>query len=192
MLIGYSRVSTKQQDYQTQVNALQQAGCDKLFLEKESALKARPELDKALDFVREGDTFIITTLDRLGRSVHDLWTIAEHLKTKQVHLKVLNCDIDTSKPIGSLMFTMLAAMAEFERALTLKRTQEGREAAKAKGIKFGRKPTVANDVTKLEAIKADVLAAQLTMKEISQKHGISRDRIYKLVGSRESLMEKSI
>lgn len=185
MKIGYARVSTLGQDHATQLAKLQAEGCEKIFSEKQSGKSAenREQLQAALDFCREGDTLIITKLDRLARSMGDLWQIVRELEKKGVNFKVLDqAGMDTTTPTGKLMFNILGSIAEFERDLINARTSEGRAAAKAKGVKFGRKAKLTDE--QVEDIKADVKAGILSMQAIADKYGIARNSVYRLAGSK--------
>lgn len=181
--IGYARVSTTGQDYQTQVDKLLAAGCDAddIYTEKQSGKSAndREQLQKALDYVRKGDVFIITKLDRLARSTIDLCTIVKQLEEKHVAFRVLDQGgMDTTKPEGKLMFNIMASIAEFERDMINARTKEGRTAAKARGVKFGRKPKL-DDAGK-QAVLSDIAAGELSMQAIADKHGIGRKTAYRI------------
>ncbi|MFC0227950.1 recombinase family protein [Serratia aquatilis] len=138
--VGYARVSTIGQSLEAQLKALQD--CEKVFQETISGSKDdRSQLKSMLEFVREGDTVVVTKLDRLARNTRHLLEIAEFLQRKRVSLKILNLGIDTSTPTGKLMLTMIGAIATFERELMLERQAEGIAIAKAKGKYKGRKPT---------------------------------------------------
>src|SRR5919199_766598 len=138
MLVGYARVSTHDQNLDLQLDALQKAGCEKIFTDKMSGAKARPGLDDALSFLRSGDALVVWKLDRLGRSLIDLVTIINTLKEREIHFKVLTENIDTSSPMGELYFHFTAALAQFERARIRERTKAGLAAARACGRKGGR------------------------------------------------------
>lgn len=139
-IIGYARVSTAGQSLDVQLSEL--SSCTKVFQEKESGAKAtREQLALMLEFVRDGDTVMVTKLCRLARNTRHLLEIVELLDQKQVALKVLNLGIDTSTSTGRLMLTMIGAVAAFERELLLERQAEGIAAAKRKGKYLGRKPT---------------------------------------------------
>lgn len=187
MKIGYARVSTTGQDYETQLTKLKAEGCEKIFCEKQSgkSTESREQLKAALGFCREGDTLIITKLDRLARSMGDLWQIVRELDAEGVGFKVLDqTGMDTTTPTGKLMFNILGSIAEFERDLINARTEEGRKAAKAKGVQFGRKAKLGGE--QVEAVKADVTASILSMEAIGEKHGISRKTVYRIAGSKDA------
>jgi DNA invertase Pin-like site-specific DNA recombinase len=139
--VGYGRVSTNDQNPNSQQDALEAAKVDRLFLEKFTGTKAsRPELDKARASMRSGDTLVITRSDRLGRSTKDLLNIVSELEEQGIDLVVLEQRIDTKTPEGKLFFTMVAAFAEFEHGILVARTMDGLAAARARGRLGGRKP----------------------------------------------------
>lgn len=143
MLIGYARTSTVEQEagFEAQLRDLEQAGCEKVFQEQVSSVARRKELETALDFIREGDTLVVTKLDRLARSTMHLLQITEDLEGKGSHLNILDLGIDTNTPTGKLMLTMLGGIATFEREIMLERQREGIAKAKAEGKYKGRKAT---------------------------------------------------
>lgn len=151
---GYARVSTGGQTLDAQTDQLRNAGASKLFSEKESGARSdRPQLAKLIKSLKTGDCILITKLDRLARSTHDLQNILKAIQNANADFKVLDTpSLDTTNPYGKLLFDILGALAEFERSLIKSRTSEGRVKAKANGIKFGRKPKL-NHHQKLEAIK---------------------------------------
>lgn len=140
-IVGYARVSSFGQSLEIQQDKLNAFGCTRVFAEKRSGRQAdsRPELQACLLFLRDGDTLVITKLDRMARSVLDLAKIAELLKKKGVALKVLDQAIDTSTPEGRLMFSLLGAFAQFENDIRAERQADGIQNAKRKGIAFGRR-----------------------------------------------------
>ena len=154
--IGYARTSTIDQKagLEAQLRDLKAAGCKKVFQEELSSVAARrPQLDAALEWVREGDILIVTKLDRLARSVADMVAITEALRKKGVGLRILAMNLDTSTPTGKLMVNLLGSIAEFERELMLERQREGIAKAKAEGKYAGRQPTArrkAAEVLRLE------------------------------------------
>jgi DNA invertase Pin-like site-specific DNA recombinase len=156
------------------------ADCDRIFHEKVSgkSTKGRPELQNALDFVREGDVFMVTKLDRLARSVVDLASIVQKLETKKVGLVVMDQGIDTTTMYGRLQFNILAAIGEFERELIRGRSMEGREKAIACGVKFGAKPKLKK--RKIDELIRDFEAPGCSKTEIAEHYGISRSSVYRL------------
>jgi DNA invertase Pin-like site-specific DNA recombinase len=186
MKIGYARVSTTGQDYETQLSKLQAEGCEKFFSEKQSGKSAdnRAELQRAIEFAREGDVLVITKLDRLARSMGDLWAIVRELESKGVAFKVLDqAGMDTSSATGKLLFNILGSIAEFERDLINARTSEGRQAAKAKGVKFGRKEKL--NAEQIAAMKNDFEDGVLSREAIAKKYGIARNSVYRLANTEE-------
>lgn len=144
MKIGYARVSSIGQNLDTQIQKLKEYGCEEIFMEKRSGKdrKGRIELERALEYVRSGDEFIVAKLDRVARSVIDLNNILHLLNEKNVSFKALNTDIDTSTSHGKLLFNILGSIAEFERELIKERQKDGIENAKTNGVKFGRKKKI--------------------------------------------------
>ena len=140
MRLGYARVSTDEQTLTGQCQRLSIAGCEKLFEEKISgAARNRPKLEKLIDQLRKGDILVVTRLDRLARSTSELLRIAERITEKKAGLQSLDEPwADTTSPSGRMIMTVFAGIAEFERTLILSRTQEGRLAAQARGVAFGR------------------------------------------------------
>ncbi|WP_240207732.1 recombinase family protein [Vibrio sp. CyArs1] len=143
MLIGYMRVSTKDQDLEIQEQALLKAGCEEIFGGKYSGKSQTngEELQAVIDYSRKGDTVVVTKFDRLGRSITQVLRAVEALKSKGVHIVSLNDRVDTrdESPMSSAMMQLLAMFAELEHSMIVSRTTEGRVAAKNKGVKFGRK-----------------------------------------------------
>lgn len=179
MIVAYARVSSLGQDHSSQIDRLQAAGAEKIFSEKQSGLdKDRPELSAALEFVRDGDTLIITKLDRLARSAAHLHQILELLDKKGVGFKVLDDSaLDTTTRTGKLMFGILASMAEFETALRKERQLEGIARAKARGETGGRPKTV--DEAAIRALKA----TGKTIPEIMKATSVSRAAVYRALQS---------
>ncbi|HAU0345706.1 TPA: recombinase family protein [Legionella pneumophila] len=142
-LVGYARVSTIDQNLDIQLEALNSAGCKKIFSEKKSGAskKDRTALDECMEYIREGDTLVVTRIDRLTRSILDLQTLLHYLKEKSIHLKALEQPVDTSNASGKFFLDMLGVFAEFETNLRRERQLEGIERAKCEGKYKGRKPT---------------------------------------------------
>lgn len=161
-IIGYGRVSSTGQSLDVQAEQLRAAGCKKIFEEKVSGTsqKGRAQLAIALDYVREGDVFVVTRLDRLARSMSDLRDIIDRLMAKGVEFRAIQQGaIDTSTSGGRLMLNMLAAVAEFETDLRRERQREGIDKAKAAGVYRGRPKTIAVDEV-LSLLKAGVGPAE--------------------------------
>ena len=179
--IGYARVSSIGQSLEVQLDKLRD--CDKIFQEKRSGKQTdnRPELLKALDYVREGDSLVISRLDRMARSVIDLAKIAERLQKKSVALKVLDQSIDTGTSEGKLMFHMLSAFAEFENDIRRERQQDGIAKAQANGVRFGRKPVLSDDqqVT-IRRLRED---EGFTIAQLMERFQIGRTTVYRALGS---------
>lgn len=174
--IGYARTSTLDQraGFEAQITALELAGAKKIYKEQVSAVGKRMELAKALDFVREGDTFLVTKLDRLARSLKHLTEIVDLLNNKGVMLRVLDIGLDTGTPTGKLMLNMLGAVAQFEREMMLERQREGIAKAKADG-KYKGRPCSIDHVSVNNLIREGK-----SVKEIQAELGISRASIYRL------------
>jgi DNA invertase Pin-like site-specific DNA recombinase len=172
---GYARVSSLTQDTDIQVSKLKEAGCSVIRTEKVSGSSrdGRTELAILLDFIANGDTLVVHKLDRLGRSTRDVLNIVHELDQKGAYLKVLDRDIDTSKPEGRLILTVLSMVSEMELAHIKERQRLGIEAAKIKGIYKGR-PT-AIDTDKLLELKAQGVGAT----KIAQALGCTRSAVYK-------------
>ncbi len=187
MRIGYARVSTAEQSYGLQLDALRAEGCEKIFKEKVSGSKSeRKELAKMLDHVRAGDEIIIWKLDRLGRSLPHLVSLVKELNEKGIGLKSLNDPIDTSSSQGRLIFNIFASLAEFERELIRERTIAGLKAARARGRTGGRKPGLSEDKEKT-AMAAELLYKEgfLSISEICSKLSISKPTLYKYLRLRK-------
>ena len=181
MKVGYARTSTLEQQagLDAQLRDLKAVGCEKIFEEQVSAVGKRPQLEAALDFIREGDTLLVTKLDRLARSTQHLLEVADRLKAKGADLCILNLGADTSTATGRLMFTVIGAVATFERELMLERQREGIAKAKADGKYRGRKPTARARSAEIAALKADGVRPV----EIARQLGIGRASVYRILES---------
>lgn len=176
--LGYARVSTHEQSLDSQVDALKQAGCERIYCDRISGTKAeRPELDRLRDVLRPGDTLVLWRLDRLGRSLRDLITWTDWLSQSGVALHSLTEQIDTSHPAGKLTFHLFAALAEFERNLIRERTMAGLQAARARGRNGGRPPKL--DSTGIRQLKALHKDHSLSIREICQRMGIGKTAFYR-------------
>jgi DNA invertase Pin-like site-specific DNA recombinase len=174
---GYARVSSSDQDLSVQLDALNAVGCDLIREEKISGTSrnGRTELETLLAFLREGDTLVVTRIDRLARSVKDLQDIVHELKAKGVALKATEQPIDTSTPAGKAFLDMLGVFAEFETALRRERQMEGIAKAKAKGVYKGRKRDLPRDA--ILAAKADGVSPSA----IATRLGIARSSVYRVL-----------
>ncbi len=180
MLIGYARVSTHEQNLHLQQDALKEAGCKKILVEQVSGVAtARPELDKALEMLREGDTLVVWRLDRLGRSLKHLIELTGDLEERKVGFRSLQESMDTSSSGGKLIFHVFGALAEFERNLIGERTQAGLAAARARGRKGGRPKRL--DEKKRKAVIQLYNERQHTVNEICQMMGITKPTLYSYV-----------
>lgn len=179
-LVGYARVSTKGQLLDRQIHALTEAGCIRIFSDKKSGKNAeRQELWKALDFLREGDTLVVPSLDRLGRSIQDLIAIVSGLRKRGIGFTSLHEVLDTTTPGGRLVFHVFAALAEFIRELIVLGTNEGLDAARARGARLGRPPAMTDEQVRHAR---DLLARpENTVTSIAKLLGVSRHTIYNYV-----------
>jgi DNA invertase Pin-like site-specific DNA recombinase len=143
VILGYARVSTDDQNLDAQLDALKAAGAGRVFADKISgSLRKRPELDRLLDQLRDGDVVVVTKYDRLARSLRDLLEIVEAIRSKGAGFRSLAEDIDTTTPAGRLVFHVFASIAQFERERISERTREGLEAARKRGRVGGRPPAL--------------------------------------------------
>lgn len=176
-VFGYARVSTEQQNLDWQIDALKKYGCDIIFNEKMTGTKKeRPELSKMIDRMTEGDTVVIESLSRLGRSTKDLIELTELFQGKGVHLVSLKEAIDTSTSTGKLLFTLMSAIAQFERDVIADRTREGLRSARARGRIGGRPETNPDAVRK--AVKL-YNTKQYSIKEIEDLTGVKKSTLYR-------------
>jgi DNA invertase Pin-like site-specific DNA recombinase len=179
MLIGYARVSTHEQTLNLQRDALEKAGCNKIFTDTASGAKAeRKGLDEALAYVRSGDTLVVWRLDRLGRSLPHLITTMTDLEQQGIGFKSLTENIDTTTSGGKLIFHIFGALAEFERNLIRERTTAGLTAARARGRRGGRhKALTGRKLT----IAQDLYDRRHPIQEILQTLKISRATLYRSI-----------
>jgi DNA invertase Pin-like site-specific DNA recombinase len=185
MLVGYARISSADQKFELQDDALSDAGCARVFHETASGtLKDRPMLAAALDFIREGDTLVVWKLDRLARSVKQLIDTIEHLHKRGIGFRSLTESIDTTTAGGRLIFHVFGALAEFERAIIRERTIAGLEAARSRGRKGGRPRALSEEG--LLAAKALLQDGRLTVVEVAGQLGISEATLYKYIPSPRS------
>lgn len=170
--IGYARVSTTDQNLDRQLDLLGAQGCERIYQEKMTGTKTnRPEFEKMLSALREGDTLVVESFSRLSRSTKDLLEIVERLTQMNVNLISLKEQLDTTTATGRMMLTMLSALSQFERDIIAERTKEGLKAARVRGRKGGRKP-VGDEETKRRAISL-YEANAMTNPEIAKVSGVS-------------------
>lgn len=181
MRIGYGRVSTRDQNPDAQEDALRNARCDEVLIDKASGkLARRPELDKALMVVRSGDQLVITKLDRLGRSLENLLQLSKELQRRHIDLIVLDQGIDTSTAVGRMFFQILGAIAEFEHALMSERTMEGLAAARARGRTGGQKAKLTPRQARIAQEMYE--SGDHTVQQIADEFGVTRPTIYRHIG----------
>lgn len=189
-IVGYARTSTLEQvaGFEAQLRDLKAAGCTKLFQEQVSSVAKRQQLEAVLEYLREGDTLIVTKLDRLARNVAHLGQLVAILKDKGVNLRVLDLGLDTGTPTGELILNMMGAVAQFERQMMLERQREGIAKAKADGKYKGRAPTAMKQASRVHELAAKgvqraEIALRLGVSERSVYRTLSKTQIYQ--GSRE-------
>ena len=178
MRIGYARVSTGDQSTALQLKALKESGCERIFQETASgAQRDRPQLARAIEFVRSGDSVVVWKMDRLARSLKQLIDTVEDLGNRGIGFLSLTENIDTSTPGGKLIFHVFGALAEFERGVIRERTMAGLDAARREG-RIGGRPRALGDKD-IKAAKALMAAGDISMTEISKRLGISPATLYR-------------
>ena len=182
MIVGYARVSTKDQKLDLQMDALNQYGVEKIYSEKMTGTKFdRPQLQEMMKYLREGDTVVVWKLDRIGRSMKDLIAVVGEFQSRGVNFVSLKENIDTGSATGKLIFGIFASLAEFERDIISERTRAGLEAAKARGHKPGRKFT---DADKVSAALKMYDSKQYSIPEILKSTGIGKTTLYRYINAR--------
>ncbi|MCC3306044.1 recombinase family protein [Sneathiella sp. HT1-7] len=179
MKVGYARTSTLEQvaGFEAQIDELGNQNCQKIYKEQVSSVEQRQELSQALDFLREGDTLVVTKLDRLARSMRHLGEIVETIRNKGAHLQILNLGVDTSNATGELVLNLLGAVSQFERQIMLERQREGIAKAKGEGKYKGRKATARAKTDKVLELKAQGASATAIAKDL----GIGRASVYRIL-----------
>jgi DNA invertase Pin-like site-specific DNA recombinase len=179
-LVGYARVSSVGQSLDVQLDKLQH--CDKIYQEKKSGASGkRPQLEACLEYVREGDTLVVTRLDRLARSTLHLCQIADEVKRKGVNLQVLDQNIDTGDATGRLLFNMLGAIAQFETEIRAERQMDGIQRAKERGVRFGRQPSLTEG--QIVELRQRRQQGEL-IKSLMKDYEISKATIYRYLDDR--------
>jgi DNA invertase Pin-like site-specific DNA recombinase len=184
MIFGYARVSTQDQNLDLQIDALKQYSVDQIFQEKMTGTKReRPQLDEMLKYLRKGDTVVVWKLDRIGRSTKHLVDLVNEFGEKGINFVSLKDGIDTSTAKGKLVFTIFAALAEFERDMISERTKAGLESARARGRNGGR-PRKDEDKVKLALKMYD--SKQYSITEIIKATGVSKTTLYRYIKKRSN------
>ena len=179
MRIGYARVSTRDQNLELQLDALNKAGCKRIFTDKLSGAQVeRPGLQEALSHLREADTLVVWKLDRLGRSVKGLVDLVNELETQKVHFQSITDGVDTKTPAGRFFFHVMASLAQMERELILERTRAGLEIARSQGRVGGRKRQMTEG--KVQAARK-LLASGTPPHEVAHSLGVSVPTLYRWV-----------
>ncbi len=179
MQVGYARVSTVDQHREHQLRDLTQRGCDKIFTDHCTGVRAsRPQLDAAMQFLRQGDSLIVWRFDRLGRSVTHLLELAASLRERGIDLVSLTEAIDTTTPGGRLVFTVFAALGAFERQLVREHTRAAIQAARERGRRWGRKSKL-HDPVFVRSAKALLADEDLSRAEVARQLRISRTTLYR-------------
>jgi DNA invertase Pin-like site-specific DNA recombinase len=183
MIVGYMRVSTDKQDMALQMDALKEAGCDKIFSDVMSGAKTeRPGLTECLKFLQRGDTLVTWKLDRVGRNLRHLVNVVHDLNDRGVGFKVLTgqgASIDTTTAAGKLIFGIFASLAEFERELIRERVNAGIKAAKARGVRFGAKRKITPSILEQARQIRETSSVRLAAKTL----GISKSALYRELGA---------
>jgi DNA invertase Pin-like site-specific DNA recombinase len=186
MLIGYARISTVEQILDLQKDALQKAGCDKIFTDTASGAKAdRKGLAEAIDHLREGDVLVVWRLDRLGRTLKQLIELINDLNDRKIGFKSLQENIDTTTSGGKLIFHIFGALAEFEREVIRERTSAGLGSARARG-RVGGRPKGLDNPERINRLYSLYDSKQYTMDDIVEMVGVKRSTIYKYLKERRS------
>ncbi len=181
MLIGYARTSTLEQKagLEAQRESLSAIGCERVWEEQTSSVSLRESLRDAVGFCRDGDTLVVTKLDRLARSVRHLGEIIEELDDKNVGLRILDLGLDTTNATGKLMLNVLGSVAQFEREMMLERQREGIAKAKAAGKYKGRRPTAREKAQEI----TDLSAQGVSKREIAKRLNVSERSVYRVASS---------
>jgi len=186
MIIGYARVSSKDQNLQLQIDALNEQGCEQIFKEKMTgSIKERPKLIELLYQLRKGDVVVVWKLDRLGRSIKDLISLVNEIQEKGAEIKSIKDNIDTNTASGKLTFHLFAALSEFERDIIRERTFAGLKAARARGKVGGRKKGLSQKAEQTAIIASQLYIEEvLSIREICEQLSISKPTLYRYLRHR--------
>lgn len=187
-VVGYARVSTREQHLRLQIDAIREHGVDRLVIEKQSGVKHRPKLEKLLKELRTNDTLVIWKLDRLGRSAVELLTLSEQFTKDGINFVSITDQVDTTTPVGKMQFGLLALVAQMEREILIERTRAGLDAARRAGSSLGRP---AADPQKLARAFSLYASDNISVSEISKITGLGRSTIYKYLKQRRANDEKN-
>ncbi len=182
VFVGYARVSNEEQNLDLQIIALKEAGCIKIFKEKQSGknIDDRPVFKELLKFLRKDDVLVVWKTDRIGRSLKDLVNLVEELKEKGIGIKSTTQGmLDTTEPCGEMIFNLFSMLAQYERSLLIERTNAGLAAAKARGQKLGRKKLLSDE--EINMVKSLVENPEISIKDICKKYNIGRTTLYRYV-----------
>jgi DNA invertase Pin-like site-specific DNA recombinase len=177
MLVGYARVSTIEQDTAMQLDALKAAGVHNIYQDKSSGVGPRPQLHLVLRRLRPGDTLVVWKIDRIARSLSDLLDIIQRVRNAGASIRSLTEPIDTSSSIGEFTLQILGAVAQLERSLIIQRTTAGIHAARARGVRWGRRP-ILSEAEQREV--AELVHSGMSPSAIAPAYGISRPLVYRL------------
>lgn len=181
--VGYARVSTRDQSLDSQIDTLKDYGCERIFSEKVSGRKyKRTELDKCLEYLREGDILVIYKLDRLGRTTKQLIELSQWLEQNNIDLHIIDMNINTKDAMGKMFFTMMSAFAELEANLLSERTKKGLASARARG-RVGGRPRLPEH--KRSEIRYLYNVQKLTGQEVAEKTGVTKTTVYRIVNEAE-------
>ena len=180
MLVGYARVSTLDQNPEMQIDALKEAGCEKIFIEKSSGAKDdRPQLKETLEYIRSGDTLVVWKLSRLARSITQVINTVKDLEARNIGLKVITQKIDTTTPEGRLFFHMTAAFDQFQRELIVENTKAGLKAARSRGRVGGRPRVLTEEKIKVARAMLKDRENYPFISDIIKALGIGRTAFYR-------------
>lgn len=188
MIFGYARVSRRDQNPNLQLDALNKAGCEKVFVDKVSGVKRLPQQEKLLEYLRPGDTIVVWRFDRLGRTPLELIKLVNRFKQENVHFVSITEGIDTRTSIGEFFFIVSAGLAKLERDINIERTNDGLESARERGVKSGRPAGFTGRYKKIgPAVMAAYESKNYTQKELMETFSIpSKHTLYRIINYQKS------